>query len=177
MRNAKIEDAGRLAEIYDYYVKNTAVSFEYEAPTTAEFERRMRKITEKYPYVVAKKDGVIAGYAYATALNEREAYGHCCEVSIYVERGARKCGIGKLLYEELEKRLKKQGNLNLYACVAYPEKNDDEYLTKNSARFHLHMGFEKVGEFHRCGYKFGRWYNVVWMEKCLRVEKADGGAL
>ena len=58
------------------------------------------------------------------------------------------------------------GILNLYACIGYPEV-EDEYLTKNSALFHQHMGYRKVGEFHRCGYKFGRWYHMVWMEKII----------
>ena len=53
---------------------------------------------------------------------------------------------------------------NLYACIGYPEV-EDEYLTKNSAQFHAHLGYRMVGEFYRCGYKFDRWYNMVWMEK------------
>ena len=56
------------------------------------------------------------------------------------------------------------GILNLYACIGYPEQND-EYLTTNSAGFHAHLGFIEVGRFHRCGYKFGRWYHMIWMEK------------
>ena len=58
------------------------------------------------------------------------------------------------------------GILNLYACIGYPE-YEDEYLTTNSADFHTHLGFVKVGEFHKCGYKFGRWYNMIWMEKMI----------
>ena len=55
--------------------------------------------------------------------------------------------------------------LNLNACIGYPER-EDEYLTRNSARFHEHLGYRLVGEFHECGYKFGRWYGI-WMEKHL----------
>ena len=54
----------------------------------------------------------------------------------------------------------------MYACIAYP-KEDDEYLDKNSAMFHAHLGYRLVGEFYDCGYKFGRWYNMVWMEKII----------
>ena len=71
-----------------------------------------------------------------------------------------------MLYEALEKELKKMGILNLYACIGYPA-TEDEYLTKNSAEFHEHLGFTKVGEFHKCGYKFGRWYDMIWMEKII----------
>ena len=56
--------------------------------------------------------------------------------------------------------------LNLHACIGYPE-TEDEYLTKNSVEFHAHMGYRMVGKFHKCGYKFGRWYDMVWMEKML----------
>ncbi len=56
--------------------------------------------------------------------------------------------------------------LNIAACVACPER-DDEYLTRNSVNFHTHMGWRAVGEFCKCGYKFGRWYNVAWLEKII----------
>ena len=64
----------------------------------------------------------------------------------------------------MERILKLQNILNLNACIAYPEV-EDEYLTKNSVEFHQHLGYELIGEFHKCGYKFNRWYNMVWMEK------------
>lgn len=71
-----------------------------------------------------------------------------------------------MLYEALEEKLKAQGIRNLYACIADPI-GEDPYLTKDSEQFHRHLGFIKVGEFHRCGYKFGRWYNMIWMEKII----------
>ena len=74
--------------------------------------------------------------------------------------------MGRKIYEELEDRLKEMGILNLYACIGYPEV-EDEYLSKNSAEFHAHLGFSKVGEFHQCGYKFNRWYHMIWMEKMI----------
>ncbi len=168
--NAELKDAERLLEIYDYYVKNTAITFEYTTPTIEEFRGRMEKTMQKYPYLVAEKDGVIAGYAYAGAFVGRAAYDWSCETSIYLDKNARKCGIGKTLYAALEKELKKMGILNMYACIGYPD-NEDEYLTKNSAEFHSHIGFVQVGEFHKCGYKFGRWYNMIWMEKIIGEHK------
>lgn len=168
--NAELKDAERLLEIYDYYVKNTAITFEYTTPTIEEFRGRMEKTMQKYPYLVAEKDGQIAGYAYAGAFVGRAAYDWSCETSIYLDKNARKCGIGKTLYAALEKELKKMGILNMYACIGYPD-NEDEYLTKNSAEFHSHIGFVQVGEFHKCGYKFGRWYNMIWMEKIIGEHK------
>lgn len=78
----------------------------------------------------------------------------------------KKSGLGRRLYEALEEKLRRMGITNMYACITYP-KEEDQYLSKDSAQFHAHMGFEKVGEFHRCGYKFDRWYNVIWMEKII----------
>ena len=66
----------------------------------------------------------------------------------------------------VEQRLAQMGVLNLYACIGWPE-TEDEYLTRNSAQFHEHLGFTLAGTFRRCGYKFGRWYDMVWMEKLL----------
>ena len=158
--NAELKDAERLLEIYDYYVKNTAITFEYTTPTIEEFRGRMEKTMQKYPYLVAVKDEKIAGYAYAGAFVGRAAYDWSCETSIYLDKNARRCGIGKTLYAALEKELKKMGILNMYACIGYPE-------------FHSHIGFVQVGEFHKCGYKFGRWYNMIWMEKIIGEQKKD----
>ena len=58
------------------------------------------------------------------------------------------------------------GITNLYACIGYPQ-TEDEYLDKNSEQFHAHQGFQTVGTFHRCGYKFNRWYDMIWMEKMI----------
>ena len=166
IRTAKTEDAGRLLEIYDYYVSSTAISFEYKTPSLEEFIRRMKHVLEKYPYLVILRDGRIEGYAYAGPFKAREAYARSCEISIYLDRNARRCGLGRMLSEALEAELKKIGILNVYGCIAYPEK-EDEYLTTNSADYHKHLGFETVGVFHQCAYKFGRWYNMIWMEKII----------
>ena len=81
-------------------------------------------------------------------------------------RNAKGSGLGRKLYTELEEALKAQGILNLYACIGVPEE-PDEYLDFNSEQFHAHLGYTTVGTFHKCGYKFGRWYNMIWMEKMI----------
>ena len=161
------EDAEELVAIYDYYVQNTAITFEYETPTAAEFRRRIENTLSRFPYLVLRQDGRILGYAYAGTFYARAAYDWCCETTIYLRRGATKCGMGRALYQALEKALGQMGVLNMYAVVACPEKKEDEYLTSNSLDFHRHLGFEKAGLYHRCGYKFGRWYNVACMEKII----------
>lgn len=170
VRDAAIADAERILEIYDYYVKNTAVTFEYETPTALKFKERMESTMNRYPYLVIEKDNIIQGYAYAGAFVGRAAYDWSCEMTVYIEHNAQKIGMGRKIYEILESDLRKMGIINLYACIAYPRIND-EYLTSNSADFHAHLGFVKVGEFHNCGYKFGRWYNMIWMEKIIGEHK------
>ena len=166
IRAAELSDAGRLLEIYAPYVKNTAITFEYVVPGEEEFRNRIRNVLEKYPYLVAVEDGKILGYAYVSAFKERAAYDWAVETSIYVDQSARRQGIGRSLYDALEKILKEMNILNMNACIGYP-KEEDEYLTRASVEFHERMGYRLVGEFHDIGYKFGRWYNMVWMEKMI----------
>lgn len=166
IRSANVDDAARILGIYAYYVEHTAVSFEYDVPTLDEFSARVAKTLKRYPYLVLEEDGRILGYAYAGPFKERAAYDRSCEVTIYVERSARRRGYGRALYEELERRLGDAGMLNLYACIADPLE-EDEYLTRDSERFHERLGYTRVGEFHQCGYKFHRWYNMIWMEKLI----------
>lgn len=166
IRDAKPEDAGRLLEIYAYYVENTAITFEYDTPSLKEFQQRIENTQKCYPYIVIETDGKVCGYAYAGAFIRRAAYDWSCETTIYLDHSIQKHGMGRQLYEALENRLQKMGILNLYACIGYPVV-EDEYLTRNSADFHEHLGFVTVGEFHKCGYKFGRWYNMIWMEKII----------
>lgn len=160
-------DAERLAEIFSYYVLNTAVAFEYEPMSAEVFRERIARTTEHYPYLVAEENGRVLGYAYAGPFVGRAAYAHSCELTIYLDPAAHKRGLGRALYMALEDRLREMGILNLYACIGDPVEDDDPYLTRNSEQFHAHMGFTKVGTFRKCGYKFGRWYNMIWMEKMI----------
>lgn len=175
IRNATLDDAEAILKIYDYYVQNTAITFEYETPAVSEFRQRMINVMKRYPYLVILRDGVISGYAYARPFVGRAAYDWSVEMTIYLDHKTQKCGMGRRLYEAMENALRKMGILNLYACIGYPVK-EDEYLTTNSADFHRHLGYETVGRFHKCGYKFGRWYDMIWMEKIigrhLDVQKA-----
>lgn len=176
IRIATKQDAKKLVEIYAPYVEKTAITFEYEVPTVQEFERRIGHVLEKYPYLVAERNGEIVGYAYAGTFNERAAYDWAVETTVYVREDQKKTGVGRDLYAALEKALDMQNILNLNACIAYPE-IEDAYLTKNSVQFHEHMGYRFVGEFYKCGYKFDRWYNMVWMEKHIGEHKDNPPAI
>lgn len=96
----------------------------------------------------------------------REAYSRSVETSIYVRSGLNRQGIGRALYTALENELRRQGILNMYACIASPEA-EDAYLGQDSTVFHEKLGFQPVGRFYYCGFKFGRWYSMVWMEKLI----------
>lgn len=167
IRDAELEDAERFVEIYSWYVDNTAITFEYTTPPVEEFRERMRHTKERYPYLVIEDDGKIQGYAYAGSFVGRAAYDWSSELSIYLDHNVRRRGFGKKLYTALAERLRNMGIINLYACIGYPRTEDDPYLTTNSADFHAHLGFVEVGRFHSCGYKFDRWYDMIWMEKMI----------
>ena len=172
IRLARPEDAGELLAIYAPYVEETAVTFECSVPSAEEFRQRIVEIQKKYPYLVAELDGEAVGYAYASAFKGRAAYDWSVESSVYVRRDKKRLGIGRKLYEELEKCLSAQGIRNINACIACPER-EDEYLTADSIRFHEKLGFASVGIFHSCACKFGRWYNMTWMEKHIGAHEEN----
>ncbi len=163
-------DTAELLQIYAPYVTDTAISFEYDVPNESEFRSRIEQISAKYPYIKATVDGQIVGYAYASTFKGRRAYDYSAETTIYLKKDCRGMGIGKILYTELENRLKLRGILNMNACIAVPS-SDDEYLTDDSIKFHHKMGFTDVGVFHKCGYKFGKWYDMMWAEKLIGEHK------
>lgn len=166
IRAAELRDANALQALYAPYVRKTAITFELEVPSVEEFALRMEQTMKRYPFLVAEENGEILGYAYTGPFKGRAAYDWAVETSIYVNMEKTRCGIGKLLYLSLEEASKTQHILNLNACIASPVV-EDEYLTRNSIFFHEHLGYSLVGTFHLCGYKFGRWYDMVWMEKMI----------
>ena len=159
IRIAKLEDAKDLVNIYKYYVKNTAITFEYDVPSIEEFTERIKNTLSKYPYLVAEKNNKIYGYAYASAFKTRPAYNWAVETSIYVNHEVSRNGVGTLLYKKLEEYLKLQNIINVNACIAYPNEKSEE--------FHKKFGYKKVGHFTKCGYKLGKWHDMIWMEKFI----------
>ena len=175
IRVASMDDAESLLKIYAPYVLHTAVSFEYDVPSVEEFQNRIRKTLAEYPYFVAVEDGQIVGYTYAGPLGSRMAYKHSAEVSIYIDKNWHGKGIGRLLYRKLEETLLRQNVFTLYACIAATDRANDEHLTDASIRFHEKMGYRLVGRHHLCGYKFEKWYSVVWMEKAIASKSGKPG--
>lgn len=172
LRMASTADAPVLAAIYAPYVRDTAISFEYEPPTDTEFARRIAEVLEQFPYLAAVHNGEIVGYAYAHPYGVRKAYSHSVELSVYIRRDCRGMGIGRQLYEAMELLLGAQNVTNLYVLVAGVD-TEDEYLTHDSQKFHLAMGYDYVGKLHKAGYKFGRWYDMITMERLIADHPED----
>ena len=160
IRIAEERDIPAILEIYGPYVLNTTITFEYDVPTREEFTSRFRDITRQFPWLVYEEDGEILGYAYASAPYARAAYAWCAEPSVYLKPEARGRGIGRKLYAALEQILDCQGYQVLYALVT--QENEA------SLRFHERCGYRVSVLFPNCGFKFGRWLGVIWMEKRLK---------
>ena len=173
IRLATPEDAPALLAIYEPYVRQTAITCEYEVPSVEEFAGRIERTLKRYPYLVMELDGRPVGYAYVSPLNSREAYDWSVETSIYLARDVRHGGLGRKLHDALKQCLIAMGITNMCALIAVPHDKDDEYLTHNSQDFHAHMGYRLVGAFDRCAQKFGRWYDMCWMELVLAERTPD----
>lgn len=155
IRPVKLSDAKAIQSIYAPYVEKTAITFEYEVPSVQEFENRINKTLENYPYLVAEENGQVLGYAYASTYYARTAYNWTTELSIYLHEDARGRGLGSQLYKELKKR----GFLRFLACIAVPN--------EASIAMHEKRGYVQVAHFPKVGYKFEKWHDIVWMQKTL----------
>lgn len=172
IRTATEKDAAAIAAIYRPYVEHTAITFELEPPDAAEMARRIASCLPRYPWLVAEEQGRIAGYAYVSAFKSRAAYDWSVETSIYVESDSRGKGTGRKLYEALEAILTAMGITNVNACIAVISQ-PDPYLDNASVHFHQHLGYHLIGTFHECASKFGRWYDMCWMEKHIGGHSQD----
>jgi len=166
IRMATAADAEELLKIYSFYVTETAITFEYDIPSIPDFSGRIKDTLQMYPYIVALDKDIIVGYAYASAFNERAAYDWAVETTVYLKQECRGKGLGKKIYLTLEEILKLQNIINLNACIAYTSVKD-AHLNNTSEAFHEHLGYSKVAHFTKCGYKFGTWYDMIWMEKMI----------
>jgi len=160
LRIATTADLPAILDIYGPYVLNTTATFEYDVPALEAFTARFRTITAQFPWLVWEEDGKILGYAYASPPYSRAAYSWCAEPSVYLRPDARGKGIAAKLYGALEKILLLQGYQVLYALIT----SENEV----SLRFHKKYGYIPRAEFPDCGFKFGRWLGIFWLEKRLK---------
>ena len=161
IRDVLPEDAERIQEIYSPYVADTVISFEITVPDKSEMKKRIKKLlANAFPYIVAENEtGTVVGYAYADKFGEREAYRYSFIVSIYLDMEVQSRGIGQKLYDELEKRMKKMGIVQVLSAIT--GKNE------KSLKFHEKNGFTKIGHFPNVGYKMGEWHDIIWMNKTI----------
>ena len=162
VRPATLDDAEPLLVIYRPFVLNTAISFELEPPSVADFRGRIERSLGEWAWLVAERDRRPAGYAYAMPHRSRGAYKWSVEPSVYVDEGSHRQGIGKMLYEALLPLLTQKGYCNAYAGITLP--NDA------SVALHRRLGFQAVGVFRSVGRKFGVWHDVSWWHLRLRPE-------
>lgn len=157
IRHAEIRDAAAVAEIYAHYVRETAITFATVPPTAEDYASRMAD--DRYPFLVAEDAAGVAGFAYAAAFRQKEAYRWDVEMTIYLAPGRGGCGTGSRLMEACLQLLTAQGYLNAYSCITLPN--------PASVGLHRRFGFAELGVFPRTGYKLGKWHDVVWMARQL----------
>ena len=164
IRMATAADTAELLAIYGQYI-DTSITFEYALPTMAEFAARVTGILGEYPYLVWEEDGRILGYAYAHRHMERAAYQWNAELSVYLDRSARRRGLGRRLYGALMELLTMQGVLTAHALVTSPN--------PASQALHEAMGFSLLAVHRLAGFKAGAWHDVLWYEKVLSSRGPD----
>ena len=165
VRAAAPEDAEQLLEIYTPFVISedsslSNVSFELAVPDVEEFRQRIQDISTHFPYLVGEVNGQILGYVYCHPYRERLAYQWAVEVTIYLAPAGQGKGLGRLLYETMEKLLCLQGVTMAYSCITVG--ND------HSIKMHEALGYRLIGTFTNSGYKNGQWLDTVWLEKQLQ---------
>jgi phosphinothricin acetyltransferase len=157
IRQAILEDAPSVTDIYNHYIRTSHATFELEPIDPSEMRRRIQStINDGFPFLVVKLDDLVAGYTYARQFRPRPGYSHAVEVAVYVKQGLHGKRLGGALYTELFGRLFENGAHTLIATIALP--NDA------SVRLHEKLGFEKAGHFREVGRKFGRWVDVGYWQ-------------
>lgn len=161
IRPSTADDLPAITAIYAWNVDHGTGTFELEAPDLAEMTRRRDDVLAKgLPWLVAERDGQVLGYAYANHFRPRRAYRFCLEDSIYLADAARGQGIGRLLLAELVARCEAAGARQMLAVIG-------DSANAGSIGVHRALGFEHTGILRSAGWKFGRWLDVVLMQKSL----------
>ena len=153
-------DCNAICDIYNYYIRNSTISFEEQAVSVPEMEKRIREVTAYYPWFVWEDAGEILGYAYANKWKERTAYRFSAELSIYIKHGLEGKGMGTVLIARLLEELKKTDIHFLLSGITLP--ND------RSVALHEKFGFTKAAQFHEIGYKHDKWLDVGYWELILK---------
>ncbi|MES2959614.1 MAG: N-acetyltransferase family protein [Pseudomonadota bacterium] len=166
IRPSSAADMPAITRIYGHAVTQGTGTFELDVPDEAEMVRRREDVLAKgLPWLVAERGGESLGYAYANHFRPRRAYRFCLEDSIYLDPAAQGQGVGRLLLAELLAQCEARGARQMLAVIG-------DSANAGSVGVHRACGFEPTGVFKAAGWKFGRWLDVVLMQKAL----GDGGA-
>ena len=161
LRPSTDADLPAITAIYAHAVQHGTGTFELEAPDAAEMARRRADVLDKgLPWLVAEEAGRVLGYAYANHFRPRRAYRFCLEDSIYLADDARGRGVGRLLLAELMARCEAAGARQMLAVIG-------DSANGGSIGVHRALGFEHTGVLKASGWKFGRWLDVVLMQRAL----------
>jgi phosphinothricin acetyltransferase len=163
IRAATLGDLPRLTEIYNHYVMTTPITFDLEPFTP---EQRVPWFEEhtaggRHQLVVAEEDARVVGFACSGQFRVKRAYDTTVETTIYCAPEATGHGIGTALYGELFKALANEDINRFVAAITLP--NDA------SISLHKRFGFRQVGVFSENGRKFGRYWDVAWLERPMRA--------
>ncbi|MGH9200362.1 MAG: arsinothricin resistance N-acetyltransferase ArsN1 family B [Vicinamibacterales bacterium] len=151
-------DAAVIADIYNYYVTDTIVTFEEEPVAAAEIARRIEEVqSASLPWLVAAQRDQVVGYAYATPWRTRFGYRFSAEITVYVDREHGGRGIGSQLYGQLFPMLEARSIHAVMAGIALPN--------EASVALHEKFGLRKVAHFGEVGIKFNRWIDVGYWQR------------
>src|SRR4051812_40693656 len=154
VRIAQKSDAPGILDIYKPYIDHSAITFETETPEIEQFEQRINKCLQRFPWLVCVIDDVVAGYVYASAHRDRDAYQWTCECSVYIHDQFKGKGIASALYKILFDILKIQGLRTVYAGITLPN--------EASIQLHERFGFKHFATYENVGYKTDGWKTVGW---------------
>ena len=157
IRFVEEKDVETLVSIYNYYIENTTCTLEMEPLSAAEFGVRVKKIAERFPYLVYEENGEVLGYAYLSEFNPRGGYRFTADLSLYVAQGARGKGIGRALYEAIEPMAREMGLRNIISLITAEN--------ELSLAFHDKLGFERVAKIEKIANKFDRWIGLCYCIK------------
>ncbi len=161
VRPAGEADVPAIQTIYAHHVLHGTGTFEEEPPPVEEMLDRFRKVVDHgWSWLVAVDATGVLGYAYYTQFRDRSAYRYCAEDSVYVREDVRGQGVGKALVAKLIEDATQQGMRQMIAVIG-----DSENV--GSIGVHATLGFQVIGTMRSVGVKFGRWLDVVSMQRAL----------
>ena len=168
IRPAEFADLPAVQAIYAAEVLEGTASFETTPPDLDEIERRHRAVCEvDLPFLVADNSGDICGFAYAARYRERPAYFPTVEDSVYIAPAYRARGVGRALLDSVIEQAAKAGRRQMIALIG-------DSANQGSIRLHEKTGFRLVGTLEDVGHKFGRFLDVVIMQRTLGSNQTAG---